>query len=591
MDNSNQSAVRYFLKRYRSLFVCVLIVTIASSVAASFSVVAFYPVFSSLLGESRDESSGILGFVVDIVDFLPFSNAIVGAAALLFLVFLVKTILALGQEILTAYFGARTHYEVKREIAHLYTRAHYQYMLDHQQGTLIYNSLHAPTAVSGMLSTGTLMATAVLKTLTITAILLAIMPWATLVMAALGLAYYGSMHYLSKRVSFQLGLRKVTASTGQTIIINEFLSGFRQILTVNGSRIWGNRFDAESRTIREVEFKEAVWQGIPRPFMELASVVMLLGLILIMWLPDRGSLTDSLPTIGVFAVALTQLMAPLTTVGALRMKMMSMLPNLQIVHRLITGPFPVRREGQVALETFNNSIVLEDVSFAYQNREPIFDRLNLAFEKGSVTAIVGSSGAGKTTVLNLILGLFAPTSGRITVDGVPLQDITEESWFERIGFVSQEPFTYHASVSDNILLGRGGYSREAVIEAAKVANAHEFVIELPQGYDTVVGERGMKISGGQQQRLAIARAVLGSPDILIFDEATSNLDNVSERLVQESIDKLSVDRTVIVIAHRLSTISHADKIVVFENGKMVEAGKHDELLSKDGHYARLAGTR
>jgi ABC-type multidrug transport system fused ATPase/permease subunit len=189
------------------------------------------------------------------------------------------------------------------------------------------------------------------------------------------------------------------------------------------------------------------------------------------------------------------------------------------------------------------------------------------------------------------LGLFEPTGGKVTVDGVSLQEFKQASWLNTIGFVSQEQFTYHSTVSDNIMLGRQGHSQDSIVQAAETANAHEFISELPSGYDTIVGERGMRLSGGQQQRLAIARALLGSPEILIFDEATSNLDNISEQLVQQAIQELSVDRTAIIIAHRLSTIQHADKIIVLENGRVVEVGKHEELLNKNGNYSRLASVR
>jgi len=251
---------------------------------------------------------------------------------------------------------------------------------------------------------------------------------------------------------------------------------------------------------------------------------------------------------------------------------------------------PRRHEGDREMDSFQESIAFKAVSFAYPNREPLFKDVSLEFEKGKVTAIVGASGSGKTTIVNLILGLFEPTRGSITIDGMSLKEFKQESWLGKIGFVSQEPFTFHSTIADNIRFGRNGHSTESLVEAAKIANAHGFISELPQGYDTEVGERGMKLSGGQQQRLAIARAVLAGPEILVFDEATSSLDSISEKLVQEAIDKVSSNRTAIIIAHRLSTVRNADKIIVLAGGEMVEEGTHQELLSKNGHYARLAAS-
>jgi ABC-type multidrug transport system fused ATPase/permease subunit len=292
---------------------------------------------------------------------------------------------------------------------------------------------------------------------------------------------------------------------------------------------------------------------------------------------------------GVFAVALMRLLPALLSLGATRMGFMSNLPGVEQTYRAITSPLPQRSDGNLALESFERAIVFENVSFAHKRRETLLQDMDLTFEKGQVTAIAGPSGAGKTTIINLILGLFQPTKGKITVDGIPLQDIKQETWLSKIGFVSQDPFTYHTTIAENILFGRNEHSRESVIQAAKIANAHGFISELPQGYDTVVGDRGMTLSGGQQQRLAIARAMLGSPEILIFDEATSSLDSLSETLVQEAIDSVSIDRTVIIIAHRFSTIEHADKIIVLDNGRVVEQGPHQELLSGQGLYAHMAG--
>jgi ABC-type multidrug transport system fused ATPase/permease subunit len=226
------------------------------------------------------------------------------------------------------------------------------------------------------------------------------------------------------------------------------------------------------------------------------------------------------------------------------------------------------------------------VSFAHKDRATFLDQVNMSFGKGQITAIVGPSGSGKTTLINLILGLFQPSHGRITIDGTPLQCLTHASWLGRIGFVSQDPFTFNTTIEENIRFSRKGHSRETVVQAATIANAHDFISELPDGYDTVVGDRGIKLSGGEQQRVCIARAVIESPEILIFDEATSSLDPLSEKQVQEAIDIASAGRTVIVIAHRLSTIRNADKIIVLDNGRVVEQGTHQELLTRQGEYSR-----
>jgi len=200
---------------------------------------------------------------------------------------------------------------------------------------------------------------------------------------------------------------------------------------------------------------------------------------------------------------------------------------------------------------------------------------------------VGPSGAGKTTIANLIPRFFDIQGGRITVDGHDIRQVQLKSWREQIGIVLQEPILFSTTIHENIAYGRLGATREEIEAVARAANAYEFIERLPQGYDTLVGERGVKLSGGQRQRIAIARALLRNPRLLILDEATSSLDNESEYLVQQALERLMKDRTTIVIAHRLSTVQNADKIVVIERGCIIEEGRHEELLEREGAYHRL----
>jgi len=272
------------------------------------------------------------------------------------------------------------------------------------------------------------------------------------------------------------------------------------------------------------------------------------------------------------------------------MEILSLMGDAEGVHRALTQTKPRRTGGSRVAPSLETALAFEDVSFAYPGKGLLLDRLRVTFEKGKVTAIVGPSGSGKTTIVNLALGFLEPGTGRILVDGVELCEYSLETWRRRIGFVSQDPFVYHGTVADNIALGRSGRSRQATQRAAEIANAHGFITELPEGYDTFVGDRGMKLSGGEQQRIAIARAVLDDPEILIFDEATSSLDTEAEKLVQRAIETISRDRTVILVAHRLSTVRYADKIIVLEKGRIAEEGTHCQLLDSHGRYFELVAS-
>jgi ATP-binding cassette, subfamily B, putative efflux pump len=233
-------------------------------------------------------------------------------------------------------------------------------------------------------------------------------------------------------------------------------------------------------------------------------------------------------------------------------------------------------------------IVFENVTFAYnKNEPPVLRDISFSVKAGETIALVGMSGGGKSTLVSLIPRFYDVTKGRILLDGIDIRDIRVRSLRDQIGMVFQDSFLFSDSVKENILLGKPGATDEEVIAAAKAANAHDFIMNLPDGYDTKVGERGIKLSGGQKQRIAIARVFLKNPPLLIFDEATSALDLESEHYIQEAMERLAKNRTTFIVAHRLSTITHADRIFLIEDGKIVESGTHDELMARKGQYYHL----
>jgi len=258
----------------------------------------------------------------------------------------------------------------------------------------------------------------------------------------------------------------------------------------------------------------------------------------------------------------------------------------RIYEVLDAKPSVVESSIALALKGFKDRIVFSDVWFSYGDNQ-VLKGVNLEVPYGSVLAVVGPSGNGKTTLLDLIPRFYDPKKGRITIDGVDIKDVSLKSLRQQVGIVTQETILFNDTIRANIAYGLPGASDAQIQEAAIQANAHDFISRIPQGYDTVIGDRGMRISGGERQRIAIARALLKNPPILILDEATSQLDSESERIVQEALDRLIRGRTVFVIAHRLTTVRNANRIVVLDKGIIAESGAHDELLGKDGLYKRL----
>ena len=305
------------------------------------------------------------------------------------------------------------------------------------------------------------------------------------------------------------------------------------------------------------------------------------------YLVINGAITVG--TLAAFVGYLEQLFGPLRRLVSSFTTLTQSFASMDRVFQLMDEDYDIKNGiGAQPIEIKKGQIDLKNVSFKYNDNElEVLHDINLTINKGETVAFVGMSGGGKSTLISLIPRFYDVTSGEILVDGNNVKDFLTGSLRNQIGLVQQDNILFSDTVKENILLGRPDATDDEIVEAAKMANAHDFIMNLPEGYDTEVGERGVKLSGGQKQRLSIARIFLNNPPILILDEATSALDLESEALIQEALDVLSTDRTTLIVAHRLSTITHADKIVVMENGQIVETGTHQELIQKQGAYEHL----
>jgi len=289
-----------------------------------------------------------------------------------------------------------------------------------------------------------------------------------------------------------------------------------------------------------------------------------------------------------FVIAMFSLIKPVKTLLSIHVKIQEGMAAAERIFSVLDAPITVKESPDaIEIDNFNASIRFENVSFAYNKSEPVLKNISFEVRKGEVLALVGPSGAGKSTLFDLLPRFYDPTEGNIYIDDINIKKIKLDSLRRLLGIVTQETYLFNDTIKANIAYGLKNISTDKIVKAAMAANAHDFISEFEDGYDTLVGNRGVRLSGGQRQRIAIARALLKNPQILIFDEATSALDTEAELLVQEAIDRLMASRTTLVIAHRLSTIKHADRILVIDQGQLVEIGTHWQLIEKDGLYRRL----
>lgn len=388
-------------------------------------------------------------------------------------------------------------------------------------------------------------------------------------------------------------LKRISARTSDAIAdynykLTELINGIRLIKASGTEEMEARSFRSKINNICHFHYlsNKYIYAIIP------LSEVFIFGLIVMFFIifinAAKIDFADSFPFIATYLLVLVKMLTQLNALNSLRSQAMSNLAAFTNYEKMYDKKDKMAiMGGDKEVINFSGSIKFKGVRFSYINGRNILDNIDIEIPQGKITAFIGASGAGKSTLVNLILRFYDIESGEISVDEIHLKELELKKWRKKIGFVSQDVFLFNASVKENISYGYEGLADENIIKAAMAANAHNFIMELPDKYDTVLGERGLKLSGGQRQRISIARAIIHNPEILILDEATSSLDTETEKLINEAIGRLTKDRTVIAIAHRFSTILHADNIIVLNEGRVIEMGNHADLLAKKGLYKKL----
>jgi subfamily B ATP-binding cassette protein MsbA len=369
--------------------------------------------------------------------------------------------------------------------------------------------------------------------------------------------------------------------------IEETLGGIRVIKAFNAEKKQFDKFENQNDELLKIKNGVNRRRDLASPVSEVLGIA---AVVCVLWYGGRLVLRNSFLDPGDFfayILIFSQVIQPLKSLSAASYNIRKGAASIERIEHLIDEDIFIKEiPNPVIFENFKESIEFRNVSFFYQDKI-ILDNINLKIEKGKTIALVGSSGAGKSTLVDLVPRFHDTAKGELLIDGINIKNYSLKSLRDQMGIVTQEPILFNDTIANNISLGMDNASEEQIISAAKIANANHFILQKENGYHTTIGERGNKLSGGEKQRVTIARAVLKNPPILILDEATSSLDTESEKLVQDAINNLMSNRTSIVIAHRLSTIRNADEIIVLKKGKIVERGTHAALMALEGFYRKL----
>jgi|FLYL01.1.fsa_nt_gi ATP-binding cassette subfamily B protein len=509
------------------------------------------------------------------------------AAGAVVAVAVVRGAFAYGQTFLAEWIGQRVAYDIRNRLYDRLQRLSYAYHDKQQTGQLMSRATQDVEAVRWFISMGVLRGFYVIALLVTVLVLMLLTNWKlTLVVWAFIplIAWRSTVMALRLRpvwTTIQEGLARLTT------VLQEALTGARVVKAFGREEYEDAKFRREAEQLFGHSFESSKIQAANAPLM---SGLWLAATAATLWVGgieiSNGNL--AIGELTAFLLYLALLQMPVRSLGWIIMITARAQSAGQRIFEILDAESAVKEKpGAIELRDVKGHVRFENVSFGYDAISPVLRNINIEARPGQVIALMGPTGSGKTTVVNLMPRFYDVTGGRITIDGIDIRDVTLASLRRTIGTVQQDVFLFSATIRDNIAYGAVDASEEEIVAAAKAAHIHDFIVSLPQGYDTWVGERGITLSGGQKQRLAIARTLLRDPRILILDDSTSSVDTETEYLIQQTLARLMRERTTFVIAQRLRTVKMADEIIVLQDGEIVERGKHEELLARDGVYRQI----
>jgi|SRR5208337_214653 len=578
--------LRFYSDGFRGYLITLLFMSVLLGLMETFQIVLLYPIMNATInfqgpGISLFEPfyTFVRGFT-SLPDIVLFSILFILLVSLTFVVSLIYSYLSLS-------LTKKVILKTKRKIFDRLIWNDYQYYIETKRGDIIYNVVAAPAEIRHFLENATSMFSDSIIIFTIIVTLCFISVTAVTLLVCGGLVFILVIRVIGKKFSLRLGHFFMRSTRAENEVISGYVSGLRQIRSVSGDAYWKEKYNGALNEYWDKYIRLSFFRQLPGATLQFLFFVGIAALVISLYYLYQNQFLFIIPLMGTFVFSAMKVIPRLSDMSDEYMQMMDQWPNLETIYLFLNDSrYHTIKNGIRTFTALSSDIVFVNMGFSYFPDQNLLGGIDLTIKKMNVTALVGHSGSGKSTIVSLLLRYYDVNAGSIRVNGYDLREYDRSSFLQKVGYVSQDTFVYNVTVRENIAFG-GTYSDAEIVEAAKRANIHTFIDGLPEKYNSIVGDQGIKLSGGEKQRIAIARALVRNPEILILDEATSNLDNKSEAIVQNSIDRISETITTFIIAHRLSTIRKADTIYVMSAGKIIESGNHETLMEKRGAYFEL----